>query len=111
MQVSKADGWHGARRMARADKQQTQPKQKQQKQQKQKQQKQTQQKQRKQKQPTDGSQTRVPFFTSDPAGAVGVEARIPAIAHTASKSRNVLAISPRHAPYLLFVGRTGDRVS
>ena len=108
LQVSKADGWHGARRMARAEKQQTQPKQKQQKQ---KQQKQTQPKQHKQKQPTDGSQTRVPFFTSDPAGAVGVEARIPAIAHTASKSRNVLAISPRHAPYLLFVGRTGDRVS
>ena len=111
LQVSKADGWHGARRMARADKQQTQPKQKQQKQQKQKQQKQTQQKQRKQKQPTDGSQTRVPSFTSDPAGAVGVEARIPAIAHTASKSRNVLAISPPHAPCLLFVGRIGDRVS
>ena len=103
LKVSKADGWHGARRIARADKQQTQPKQKQQEQQKQKQQKQTQQ--------IDDNQTRVPSLTSDPAGAVNIEARIPAIAHTASKSRNVLAISPRHAPYLLFVGRTGDRVS
>ena len=111
LKVSKADGWHGARRIARADKQQTQPKQKQQEQQKQKQQKQTQQKQPKQKQPIDDNQTRVPSLTSDPAGAVNIEARIPAIAHTASKSRNVLAISPPHAPYLLFVGRTGDRVS
>ena len=86
LQVSKADEWHGARRMARADTQQTQQKQKQ-----------KQQKQQKQKQPTDGSQTRVPSFTSDPAGAVGVEARLPAIAYTTSRS---LLQIPQLAGYL-----------
>ena len=106
LQVSKADGWHGARRMARADTQQTQQKQKQ-----------KQQKQQKQKQPTDGSQTRVPSFTSDPAGAVGVEARLvcPQLRtqppDPCSRSRNLLAIFLAHASYLLCVGRTCGRVS
>ena len=91
-------------------KQQKQQKQQQQQQQAQKQQKQTQPKQHKQKQPTDGSQTRVPSSTSDPAGAV--EVRILAYTRNCAHSLQI----PQSAGYLLssrtlpFVGRTGDQV-
>ena len=97
--------------MARANEQQQQKQQKQQ-QQAQKQQKQTQPKQHKQKQPIDGSQTRVPSSTSDPAGAV--EVRILAYTRNCAHSLQIpqrAGFSSPHAPYLLFVGRTGDRVS
>ena len=96
VQASNAHGWHGARKMTRANEQHKQQQQQQQKkkqqqqkqQQKQRQKQKLEQKQSKQQQQQNGGgKTHVsslsPDFTGD-LSVDGVEARIPAFAHTAT---------------------------
>jgi len=95
VQVSNAHGWHGARKITRANEQHKQQQQQQkEKQQQQKQQQKQRQKQKleqkqskQQQQQNGGGKTHVsslsPDFTGD-LSVDGVEARIPAFAHTAT---------------------------
>ena len=102
VQVSNAHGWHGARNMARTNKQHMQQQQQKQKQQQQKQQQEQKQKQQQkqkqsnqqqhQHQQSGAVETRVSSLSPDSAGALsvhGVKARIPAFAHTASSDITV----------------------